>query len=183
MESFWRNSGAISFKYGDDVRFLWTRMYSSHVFPVISALYCITYYKWRWPITILYAFMKTYVFITLNVTCHFYSDFIYLSFWKFSSFIEHLANNCTTWWQITKYCKSYSCLQGLYDQEAMETALLIKSLKQNISAILYFKQTENVLSYDPVILTEEFLWLSSSQCLGNTICLTLTAGGWQLTYL
>jgi hypothetical protein len=35
--------------------------------------------------------------------------------------------------------------------------LLKKSLKQNISAILYFKQTEKMLPYDRVILTEEFL--------------------------
>jgi hypothetical protein len=39
-----------------------------------------------------------------------------------------------------------------------------------------------MLPYNRFILTEEFLLLSSSQCLGNTICLRLTAGGWQLTY-
>jgi hypothetical protein len=32
-----------------------------------------------------------------------------------------------------------------------------ESLKQNISAILYFKQIEKMLPYDRVILTEEFL--------------------------
>jgi hypothetical protein len=52
-----------------------------------------------------------------------------------------------------------------------------ESLKQNISAILYFKQIEKMLSYDRVFLTGGFLRLSSSQCLGNTICLRLTAGG------